>query len=138
MHTPFLLFHIVVVAGAIWFHRWEPIIFITIAWQIGESIEQLWHSTEHISRAYNVNDQRLCTRSIRVGPLVRSIYWGLDDHVDHHTFPLVPTRNLPKLHLLMQHDLPKPLNMVACWRDIFAVAREKDQRPENEYVPFEF
>ena len=132
-----LLFHLAVVLCAIWFRCWELILFITIAWQIGAAIEMLWHSTEHISRAYNVNDQRLCTRSVRVGPLVRLIYGGLDDHVDHHIFPLVPSRNLPKLHRILQHDLPEPLSMIECWREMFAVAREKDQRPESEYVPCE-
>ncbi|MCF7816466.1 MAG: fatty acid desaturase [Kiritimatiellales bacterium] len=133
-----LLFHMAVVAIAIVFGRWEPLAFIMIAWQIGSPIEGLWHNTEHISRLYNVNDQRLCTRSVKVGPLVHLIYWGLDDHIDHHIYPLVPSRNLPKLHNLLHKELPEPLGMMDCWREIFAVAREKDVRPNNEFVPYEF
>jgi len=63
------------------------------------------------------------------------IYWGLDDHVDHHIFPAVPSRNLPRLHRLLHADLPEPLGLLACWREMFEIAREKDHRPENEYVP---
>lgn len=130
-----LLFHLVVVALAVWFHRWEPILFITVAWQIGSAMESLWHSTEHIGRAYNVNDQRLATRSVRVSPLIRLIYGGLDDHVDHHLFPSVPSRNLPKLHRLLERSLPEPRSMIGCWKEMFAIAREKDVRPTSEYVP---
>ncbi len=130
-----LLVHATVFASGIYFRRWEPIVFITLAWQIGAPIELFWHQTEHIGRLYNVNDQRLCTRSIRVSPLVHLIYWGLDDHVDHHYFPIVPSRNLPKLHMILKNDLAEPKTMIQCWREMFAIAREKDYHPENEYVP---
>jgi fatty acid desaturase len=131
-----LLFHIAIAAVAIVFRRWELLAFVTIAWQIGTQFELLWHSTEHISRLYDVNDQRLCTRSVKVGPLIHLIYWGLDDHIDHHVYPLVPSRNLPKLHKLLQTDLPEPQGVIACWREMFAVAKEKDFRPNHEFVPY--
>lgn len=131
-----LLFHTAVAAAAIVFGRWELLAFITIAWQIGSPIEEMWHKTEHITRLYNVNDQRLCTRSVKVGPLVHLIYWGLDDHIDHHIYPQVPSRNLPKLHRLIHRELPEPLSMMNCWKEMFAIAKEKDVRPNNEYVAY--
>ncbi len=130
-----LLIHTAIVILAIVFRRWELLLFITIAWQVGSAIEGLWHSTEHIGRAYNVNDHRLNTRSIKVGPLVWLIFWGLDDHVDHHLFPSVPSRNLPKLHRILAKDLAVPMNIFRCWKEMFAIAREKDKHPEYEYVP---
>lgn len=130
-----LLSHAGVVALSLWFRRWEPIVFVTIAWQIGNAIEFLWHQTEHIGRMYNVNDQRLCTRSIKVSPFIKLIYWGLDDHVDHHIFPGVPSRNLQKLHEILKEDLPEPRNAIDCWREMFAIAKEKDKHPMHEYVP---
>ena len=130
-----LLFHTAVLATAIVFGFWPLIALVTIAWQIGSAIESLWHHTEHISRLYNVNDQRLCTRSVKVGPLIHLIYWGLDDHIDHHIYPQVPSYNLPKLHTLLQTDLPQPLSMINCWREMLAVAKEKSVRPDNEFVP---
>ncbi len=130
-----LLIHLAVVALSVWFRLWEPIAFLTVAWQIGAPIEGLWHNTEHIGRMYNVDEQRFCTRSIRVGWLVRLIYWGLDDHVDHHMFPSVPSRNLPKLHSLLKDDLAEPRSMVQCWREMLAIGREKTRCSESEYVP---
>lgn len=130
-----LLIHAAVAAGAIILQRWEPIAFVTLAWQIGSPIESLWHSTEHIGRLYDVNDHRLCTRSIRVSPFLRLIYWGLDDHVDHHMFPAIPSRNLPRLHRLLRPHLAEPRTAIGCWREMFAIAREKDRNPTSEYVP---
>ena len=132
-----LLFHLAVVVVAILFRRWELIAFITLAWQIGSNFESLWHHTEHITRLYNVTDQRLATRSIRVSPLIRLIYWGLDDHIDHHMFPQVPSRNLPRLHKILSKKLPEPLHMIGCWREIITIAKEKDLRAQIEYVPCE-
>ncbi|NQU38359.1 MAG: fatty acid desaturase [Lentisphaerae bacterium] len=132
-----LLIHLAVVAAALYFRRWEPIALVTIAWQMGWSIEGLWHQTEHVGRLYNVDEQRLCTRSIAVNPLVRMLYWGLDDHVDHHMFPSIPSRNLPKLHKILKRDLAEPRGMIDCWREMFAIAREKDQHPDSEYVPIQ-
>jgi fatty acid desaturase len=129
-----LMIHLSIIIGAILFRKWELIVFITLAWQIGSAIEVLWHATEHIGRIYNVNDHRLNTRSIKVNPLIKLIFWGLDDHVDHHLFPAVPSRNLPKLHSILAKDLAKPRNLIGCWKEMFAIAREKDIHPENEYV----
>ena len=130
----FLALHVAIAATAIWWRRWEPVLFVTIAWQIGWAIEGMWHQTEHIGRCYDVNDQRLCTRSIRVGWLIRFLYWGLDDHVDHHMFPAVPSRNLPRLHALLKDDLAEPRNMIGNWKEMFAIAREKDEHPEHEFA----
>jgi len=132
-----LAIHLGVVILAVIFRRWEPIVFMTLAWQIGSAIEMLWHQTEHIGRLYDVTDQRFATRSVHVSPFLKLIYWGLDDHVDHHMFPSVPSRNLPKLHqaLHTDADLAKPRSMLGCWKEMFAIAREKDQRPRSEYVP---
>jgi len=127
--------HLAVAASALVFRTWWPILLGTMAWHVGSAIEMLWHQTEHIGRLNNVNDMRLCTRSIRVSPYVKFIYWGLDDHVDHHLFPAVPSRNLPKLHEILEKDLPEPKTLIGCWREMFAIARAKDRRPDLEFVP---
>jgi fatty acid desaturase len=130
-----LLFHVGIVGLAIMAQSWWPILFITLAHQIGAPMESLWHITEHIGRAYNVNDQRLATRSIKVSPFIHMLYWGLDDHVDHHLFPSVTSRYLPKLHQLLKRDLPEPRTMVQCWKEMLAIGNEKSIRPQNEYIP---
>ncbi len=43
---------------------------------------------------------------------------------------------LPKLHQRLQNDLPEPMGVIDCWREMFAIAKEKDLRPQNEYVAY--
>jgi len=81
-----------------------------------------------------VNDHRLNTRSIHVSRFIKTFFWGLDDHVDHHLYPVVPSRNLPKLHRILEKDLPAADNIFGCWVEMFEISREKDQDPKREFV----
>lgn len=114
---------------------WMALLLITIAWQIGSGFEGIWHNTEHIGRIYNVNDQLLCTRSVKVNPFIKLIYFGLDDHIEHHIYPSVPSCNLPELHKLMEDMQDEPISVMACWKEIFHIALEKDRKPQNEFIP---
>lgn len=129
-----LLIHLGAVAVAILTGAWQILALFTIAWQIGSAFEVLWHATKHIGRPYNVNDHRLNTRSIHVSPFIRSFFWGLDDHVDHHLFPIVPSRNLPRLHRILKDQLPNVDNIFGCWAEMFEITKEKDQDPRREYL----
>ena len=129
-----LLIHAAVAAVAIAFHLWPVLALFTVAWQLGSPIEELWHMTKHIGRPYNVNDHRLNTRSIHVSWFIKTFFWGLDDHVDHHLFPVVPSRNLPKLHEILKKDLPEPDNIFGCWAEMFEISKEKDRDPRAEFV----
>ncbi|MGA2479130.1 MAG: fatty acid desaturase [Spirochaetia bacterium] len=132
-----LLIHVAVAAAAIGFHLWPLLAFVTLAWHIGSPIEVLWHATKHIGRPYNVNDHRLNTRSVRVSWFVRTFFWGLDTHVDHHLYPVVPSRNLPALHRLLEKDLPDADNVFGCWAEMFEISKEKDRDPKREFVSVE-
>jgi len=129
-----LLAHAAVAVAAVVLRRWELLAFLTIAWQVGSPMEILWHATKHIGRPYNVNDHRLNTRSVRVGWFIKSFFWGLDDHVDHHLYPAVPSRNLPELHRLLEKELPEPQNLFGCWVEMFEISRQKDRDPRREFV----
>jgi fatty acid desaturase len=129
-----LLTHVVVAAVAIVLHAWALLALVTVAWQIGSAFEELWHATKHIGRPYNVNDHRLNTRSIHVSWFIKMIFWGLDDHVDHHLYPVVPSRNLPKLHRLLEPQLPDPHNIFGCWAEMWEITKEKDRDPRREFV----
>lgn len=126
--------HLAVVAAAIVFQIWWLFVFVTIAWQIGSPFERFWHLTKHIGRPYNVNDHRLNTRSVKVGGFIKSFFWGLDDHVDHHLYPAVPSMNLPKLHRILENDLPDPENVFGCWAEMFEISKEKDKDAGREFV----
>lgn len=129
-----LLIHAAAVLAAVWFRNWNPVLLLVLGWPIGGGFENLWHQTQHAGRSYDVNDQRLATRSVQVGPLVKWLYWGLDDHIEHHLFPAVPSANLPRLHALLKEYIPPRRGLIGCWQEIFAIARERAVRPDSEYV----
>ena len=80
-------------------------------------------------------DQRLCTCGVKVSPITRFFYGGLDEHVEHHLFPGVPSRNLTALREAMKIPVPERKNVVACWKEIYAIAKHREAHPEAVFVP---
>ena len=72
-----------------------------------------WHHVmtgllQHLGLAENVSDHRLNTRTVLMNPISRFIYLNMNYHLEHHLFTMIPYYNLPKLHLLIKHDVPPP------------------------------
>jgi len=72
-----------------------------------------WHHVltgilQHVGLAENVSDHRLNTRTVLMNPVSRFIYLNMNYHLEHHMFTMVPYYNLPKLHELIKHDVPRP------------------------------
>ena len=101
-----LIINIAALVDFIWLQRWELILFLILGRQVGNAIAAFCHRTEHIGMMYNANDQRLSTRGvIKVSLIVKFFYGGLDEHVEHHLFPAVPSRNLTRLREAIDHPL---------------------------------
>jgi fatty acid desaturase len=71
-----------------------------------------WHHIlcgvlQHAGLAEDVLDHRLNSRTVYMNPVSRFIYWNMNDHVEHHMFPMVPYHALSRLHELIKHDLPR-------------------------------
>ena len=64
--------------------------------------------TQHAGLDEDVLDHRLNSRTVRMNPVLRFLYWNMNYHVEHHMFPMVPYHALPKLHEAIKHDCPKP------------------------------
>jgi fatty acid desaturase len=54
--------------------------------------------------------------------------------VEHHLYPVVPARNLPQLHRLLENDLPEAHNFFGCWAEMFETTGQKDRDPKREFV----
>lgn len=115
--------------------RWDLILLLILGPQVGLAIAAFWHLTEHIGMMYNANDQRLCSRGVKVSRIVKFLYGGLDEHVEHHLFPAVPSRNLTKLREAFDWTIPVRQNVLRCWREIYAIARHKEMKTGDEFVP---
>jgi fatty acid desaturase len=130
-----LVISVVVLAGLVWWQRWDLILLLVLGPQVGQAIVSFWWLTEHIGMMFNSNDQRLCTRGVKVTRFVKFLYGGLDEHVEHHLFPAVPSRNLTRLREALDQPIPERRNVINCWREILAIARHKEMRPADEFVP---
>lgn len=62
--------------------------------------------TQHVGLAEDVLDHRLNSRTVRMNPVLRFLYWNMNYHVEHHMFPMVPYHALPRLHAEMRDELP--------------------------------
>ena len=117
------------------YRRWDLILLLSLAPHIGLAIGAFYHRTEHIAMMHNTNDQRLATRGVKVSPITKFFFGGLDEHVEHHMFPAVPSRNLAKLQEAMGIPVPERKNVIACWREMMAIARHREAHPDEVFVP---
>ena len=49
-------------------------------------------------------------------------------------FPMVPSYNLPKLHQLLKHELPKPQTLIQAYKEIIPAVIKKAKDPKY-YIP---
>jgi len=132
-----LVINIAVIVIGVWFRRWDLILLIIVGPQVGGAIVAFWWMTEHIGMMYNTNDQRICTRGVKVSPFVKFLYGGLDEHVEHHLYPAVPSRNLAKLRESIDWPIQERIGVVACWREIYEIARHQETNPDDVFLPIE-
>ena len=53
----------------------------------------------------------------------------MEYHIEHHMFPTIPSYNLPKLHELIKHELPKPLTLWQAYKQIIPAVIRKRKDP---------
>lgn len=115
--------------------RWELILVFHLGPMIGHAIGAFYHRTEHIAMMFNTTDQRLATRGVKVSPITKFFFGGLDEHVEHHLFPAVPSRNLSRLREALDEPIPPRKNVIGCWKEILEIAKYKEEHPEAVYLP---
>ncbi len=130
-----LLMNVAALAAFIVLWRWDLILLTMLGPQVGHAIAAVYHRTEHIAMMHNSTDQRLCTRGVKVSPVTKFFYGGLDEHVEHHLFPSVPSRNLTRLRQALDISIPERKNVIACWKEIYAIAKHKETHPDAVFVP---
>ena len=109
-------------------------IFLFLIPKFFATLNIIWGLTQHIGLQDKVKDHRLCTRSIRLNPILSFIYWNMEYHIEHHMFPSVPSYNLPKLHEAIKHQLPKPQTLFQAYKEIIPAIIKKTNDPDY-YIP---
>lgn len=111
-----------------------PLLFVGLPNIFGTWLMLIYGYTQHAGLAENVLDHRLNCRTVCMNPIHRYLYWNMNYHVEHHMFPLVPYHNLPRLHALVQHDMPRPYGSIAeAFREIIPTILRQVKDP-GHYV----
>jgi len=131
-----LIGHGLLTGVSLYFGAWQLPVLITLAPFYGGCLLYLCNNTQHVGLQDYVPDFRLCTRTIRLHPVVQFLYWHMNFHTEHHMYAAVPCYHLQTLHRAIEHDLPPtPVGLYATWREIIGILRRQKAEPTYQFVP---
>lgn len=131
-----LVGHVLIVIISLALGLWMIPVIITLAPFYGAGFQYLFNEAQHIGLSDNVSDYRLNTRTIIVNPFLRFLYWNMNYHIEHHMYAAVPCYNLPKLHSLIERDLPHcPNGLVETWREIIPIIQKQQADKDYKFLP---
>ncbi len=125
-----LLFHAAVIAISVVFGLWPLALVVTFAPFIANWWRYIVFVPMHTGLKDNVEDFRLCVRSMTLDPLSHFVYWRMNWHTEHHMFAAVPCYSLRKLHRTVASDMPQPRTLFGAWREMRQIWKKQkaDQR----------
>ncbi len=127
--------HALLVVVSLALGLWLLPVLITLGTFYGSWLQLLCNHTQHVGLQDNVDDFRLCTRTILLNPFVRFLYWHMNYHIEHHMYAAVPCYRLGKLHEAIRVDLPYcPRGLVEAWKEIIEILRRQKVDPTYQYV----
>ncbi|SEJ85218.1 fatty acid desaturase [Paraburkholderia diazotrophica] len=125
--------YVAVFVWAILAKSWLPIMFLFLPRAYGTWLHELCALTQHTGLKENVLDHRVSSRTVKLNPFVRFLYWNMNYHIEHHMFPSVPFHALPEFHEAVAAQMPTPyLGLWPAWREILSIFAR--QRHDPEYV----
>ena len=128
-----LVFNAALIAIAVVFHLW-PLALITV---LGVFIAQWWRYfvfvPMHTGLKDNVDDFRLCVRSITLDPISHFLYWRMNWHIEHHMFAAVPCYRLRKLHQAVAADMPRPRTLIGAWAEMRKIWKQQKADPAYQF-----
>ena len=87
----------------------------------------------HTGLKDNVDDFRLCVRSITLDPVTHFIYWRMNWHLEHHMFAAVPCYNIRRLSKAVAADMPHPRTLMGAWREMRQAWKKQRVDPAYQY-----
>jgi fatty acid desaturase len=132
-----LLFgHLSIAAVSLALGLWQIPLLLTLAPFYGGLALYLCNNTQHIGLQDEVEDYRLCVRTIYINPIFQFLYWHMNYHTEHHMYAAVPCYNLARLHAAIKHDLPPcPNGLLPTWTLIIDITRKQKTDPAYQYEP---
>lgn len=128
-----LVFHLSVLLLAILTGWWVLPLVLTLPSYIANIGSYLLGTTQHCGLKVNDTDFRKNTRSIKLNPVMRFLYWHMNWHTEHHMYAGVPCYNLKQLAQELQSDMPQPKSVWGAWREMRSVWRRQQAEPGYEF-----
>ena len=126
----FVFSYALIIVAAVYFQTWLPVCLLILPRFIGEPMHGVLRITQHGGLATGIQDHRLTTRSMYLGPVLQFCYCNMNFHIEHHMFPMVPFHALPKLHEQVKGQLPTPSDGVTgAMKEIMTAMREQGKDP---------
>lgn len=88
-------------------HMW-PIWYILVPRLVGGPVMLLFTLIQHVEMEENQTNILRSTRSFRTNWLGRFLYMNMNNHIEHHLYPMVPFHRLPQLCRAVEHQTPNP------------------------------
>jgi fatty acid desaturase len=126
--------HALIVAAAALLGLWQLAVVVSFARFYGMWLEWMCNITQHAGLQDNVEDFRLCCRSIKLNPLVQFLYFHMNYHTEHHMYASVPCYRLGRLSRALGKAMPRRRWLLSAWVDIIRIMRRQKREPEYQYV----
>ena len=125
-----LVGHAAIVAVSLASGIWLLAVVTTFARFYGWWLQWLCNNTQHIGLQDNVDDFRLCCRTIRLNPFLQFMYFHMNYHIEHHMYAAVPCYNLGKLRREIRSQMPDaPRGLIPAWTEIIRILRIQRRDP---------
>ncbi|MBF9016825.1 MULTISPECIES: fatty acid desaturase [unclassified Oceanispirochaeta] len=125
-----------IIFSSIYFQTFLPLVFTLFARFYGAFIPTMLNHTQHVGLEENVYDHRLCTRNVKVNPILSFFYWNMEYHIEHHIYPGVPFHALSKLNNEVKDQLPRPYKSVwAAYKELIPTIIKQQKESDYHVTP---
>ena len=128
-----MLFHLALLVVSIVFKLWALPLLLTFAPFLANWWRYFVGLPMHTGLRDNVDDFRLCVRTITLDPFTRFIYWSMNWHTEHHMFAGVPCYNLKRLHEIVAVGMPTPRTLIGAWREMRQTWKKQQEDTSYQY-----
>lgn len=124
-------YYLGVIGLSVGLQSWWPVLFVFVARFVGAGLHSYVALPQHVGLAENVADWRQNTRTIKMSPLTRLLYWNMNFHTEHHSYPTVPFHSLPELSEQMAPQMPPQYSSTwAAWTEMAPTLWAERHNPE--------
>ena len=131
-----LIGHLVLLGLFVYFRIWVLIYLVNFGVFFAGFLGRFCGTIQHQGLTPSVPDWRLSCHTVKLGPVLRYLYWNMNYHAEHHMYAAVPFHSLARLHAAIGHDLPaQHRGLFPTLRLIAGIKKRQKTDPSFYYVP---